>query len=361
VRRTSSHPARRRRFAAVLLAGVTASAATAAAVTASDRRLCAAAAEGAAESRLAVLSAFPAELAPLVAAAEIETTVEADGRRYHLARLEGVRVVLGLAGIGMVNAATTTASVIRSFAPAGIIVSGVAGSRYRIGDVVVAAQWVEESGGRVFRANPALVELARRASEALPAQLQRCTRVPPTSPDGATVCLPYDPLVIFGHRGQTGDPFGGKPFPCIPGGGEVLDCQLPGAPAPSARVTAGPPVTTDQEVQDMETAAVARVAARHRVPFLAVRAVSDGAGDPLGDRGFPAQFFDYYRLAAENASLVTRAFLARLSSLAGDPSARRICRLLAHRRWRRAAARLRAEARGRMDGVEPAPRAGLIR
>src|SRR5439155_136101 len=261
VRRTSSHPARRRRFAAVLLAGVTASAATAAAVTASGRRLCAAAAEGAAESRLAVLSAFPAELAPLVAAAEIETTVEADGRRYHLARLEGVRVVLGLAGIGMVNAATTTASVIRSFEPSGIIVSGVAGSRYRIGDVVVAAQWVEESGGRGFR----------------------------------------------------------------------------------------------------ETAAVARVAARHRVPFLGVRAVSDGAGDPLGDRGFPAQFFDYYRLAAENASLVTRAFLARLSRIAGDPSARRICRLLAHRRWRRAAARLRAEARVRMDGVEPAPRAGLIR
>ena len=360
MRRPSSHPARRRRFAAILLAGVTASAATAAAVTASGRRLCAAAAEGAAESRLAVLSAFPAELAPLVAAAEIETTVEADGRRYHLARLEGVRVVLGLAGIGMVNAATTTASVIRSFEPAGIIVSGVAGSRYRIGDVVVAAQWVEESGGRVFRANPALVELARRAADALPAPLQRCTRVPPTSPDAATVCLRDDPLVIFGQRGQTNDP-SGQPFPCVPGGGEVFGCELPGAPALGARVTPRPAVATDQEVQDMETAAVARVAARHRVPFLGVRAVSDGAGDPLGDRGFPAQFFDYYRLAAENASLVTRAFLARLSRIAGDPSARRICRLLAHRRWRRAAARLRAEARVRMDGVEPAPRAGLIR
>ena len=40
--------------------------------------------------------------------------------------------------IGVVNAADRTASVIRAFAPAGIVMSAVAGSPHRIADVVVA-------------------------------------------------------------------------------------------------------------------------------------------------------------------------------------------------------------------------------
>ena len=81
-------------------------------------------------------------------------------------------------------------------------------------------------------------------------------------------------------------------------------------------------------------------------PFLAVRAGSDGAGDPLGDRGFPTQFFDYYRLAAHNAGDVTRAVIADLGRLARDRSARRTCRLLAAHRWRSAAKRIAARSNG---------------
>jgi len=116
----------------------------------------------------------------------------------------------------------------------------------------------------------------------------------------------------------------------------VLGCELPVAQAvgfgPLAAASAKTP-----DIEDMETAAVARVARRHRVPFLGVRAVSDGAGDPLGDRGFPAQFFDYYRLAAHNEAIVTRSLVAALGTLARDPSASATCELLAHRRWGRAA------------------------
>jgi hypothetical protein len=93
-------------------------------------------------------------------------------------------------------------------------------------------------------------------------------------------------------------------------------------------------------MEDMESAAVARVATRRRVPFLAVRSASDGGGDPLGDRGFPAQFFDYYRIATHNAATVTRSLVAEIGRLASDPSARRTCRLLARRRWGRAAERI---------------------
>jgi len=334
--------ARRRRVAAVLLAAVIASPAVAA--SGARRGLCAAAGEGSTGPHVAVLSAFPAELAPLVATAQVETTVEIDGRRYYTGRLEGVRVVLGLTGIGLVNAAQTTDSVIRSFTPAAIVMSAVAGSPHRIGDVVVPAQWLEQSSGDSFPVNPAMLELVRRGAAALPAPLHDCTPVPPTSPDAMTVCLPYDPVVVFGQLGESADPFNGKPVPCAPGGGEIFGCELPAAP--TAGLRAHPAAATDVEAQDMETAAVARVAAQQRVPFVAMRAVSDGAGDPLGDRGFPAQFFDYYRLAAENAALVTRGFLAELDRLATTRSARRICRLLAHHRWRRAAARLPPESGG---------------
>ncbi len=306
------------------------------------RALCAAAAaEHAAPPYVAVLSAFPAELAPLVAAAEIERTVEVDARQYYVGRMGGVSVVLGLTGIGIVNATSRARSVLASFPLAGLVMSGVAGSRYRIGDVILAAEFAERDRKRAFRANPALLALAARAASALPAPLETCTPVPPTAPDAQVVCLPYAPAVIFAGRGVSGDNFGGKDLPCAPGGDEVFGCELPPPTAAAATVEAVEPT---EEVVDMETAAVAREAARRHVPFLGVRAVSDGAGDPLGDRGFPAQFFDYYRLAARNAADVTRATVTELGRLARDGSARRTCRLLARRRWRRAAERIQSDA-----------------
>jgi len=204
--------------------------------------------------------------------------------------------------------------------------SAVAGSSHRIADVVVASRWKLLGHAGSTAVNPALLALVHRGAAALPAPLESCTRVPPTSSDGTLVCLGFEPDVFFVPLGHTSDPFGGKPFQCVPGDNEVVGCVLPQATA---------------EVEDMETGAVARVAARHGVPFVAMRATSDGAGDPLGDRGFPTQFFDYYRLAAKNASLVTRAALADLHRLADDPASRPICKLLAKRRWRRAAARLK--------------------
>jgi hypothetical protein len=90
----------------------------------------------------------------------------------------------------------------------------------------------------------------------------------------------------------------------------------------------------------METAAVARVAARRGVPFVGVRAADDGHGDLPGDRGFPTQFFEYYRLAAHNAGAVTQELVAQLGRLARDTAARGICHLLAAGRWRPAAAHI---------------------
>ena len=51
------------------------------------------------------------------------------------------------------------------------------------------------------------------------------------------------------------------------------------------------------------------VADAHGVPFLGIRGISDGPGDPLHLPGFPFQFFYYKKVAADNAARVTAAFL----------------------------------------------------
>jgi nucleoside phosphorylase len=335
-------PARRRIAAAILASGTLGMPPAARAAPPVGRGgLCATVSGGHGAPRLAVLSAFPAELGPLVAAADVTETVTAGGRTYHLGTLAGVCVVLGLTGIGLVNAEKSARDLLRHFRLAAVVFSGVAGSPHRIGDVVVPAEWVEGGRRKAVPTNPALLELARQAAAGVGA-LERCTPLSATF-GGGTVCLPHEPVIAIGGRGRSADPFGGAAVPCQPGGDEVFGCELPSPRMPMGWGTSGRRARPDRaplalEAEDMETAAVARIASRRGVPFLAFRAVSDGAGDPLGLPGFPSQFFAYYRLAAANAAAGTVAFLARLADL-GQPTAsgERICRLLARGRWRRAA------------------------
>jgi len=305
-----------------LLLGDTLALAPGAADAVRRRGPCAAVVEhGRPDARVAVLSAFPAETAPLVEAADIQETVQVVDRRYHLGTLGGVRVVLGITGIGMVNATTTAQSVLDHFDVVGVVVSGVAGSPYRIGDVTIPATWTVGDGRRAYRVNRTLRALAAAAAGSL--TLARCTAVPPLPP-GPTVCLPHQPTVVLPGRGRSMDPFAGA-RPCQPGGGEVFGCELP---TPVTAVA-----TRIPDAEDMETAAIGRIATRSGVPWVAMRAVSDGAGDPLGLPGFPAQFFAYYRLAAGNAAAVTIALLERVSATARDPGrGRRLCARLAHPR-----------------------------
>jgi adenosylhomocysteine nucleosidase len=290
---------------------------------------------------LAIVSAYPAELEPIAAATQIEKIVQIGSRPFYVGRLAGVHVLLGLTGIGILNATDTAQHLLARRDVAGVVMSGTAGTRHHIGDVVLASDLVEPGRPGTFHPNAALVALARRAATALPVPLDQCTLVPPGSPDAQIVCLLFPPVVVFGGEAQSFDPFGTTPFACKPGGGELFGCELPLGPAPATvRLPLHPRSITTVDVEDMESAAVARVAMRRRVPFLAVRAGSDGGGDPKGDRGFPTQFFDYYRLAAHNAGDVTRAIVAEVGRLAGDKSSRGTCELLARRQWSRAAKRI---------------------
>lgn len=295
-------------------------------------------------ARLAVVSAFPGELAPLVAQARKPKRVEVGGRPFYVGKLAGVRVVLGMTRIGMVNAAETAEILLANFDIAGFVFSGVAGgSQQQIGDVVVSAEWLERSTGMIFPANPFLLELAGRATCGL--ELERCVLVTFTPPV-ETVCFP-PPVVVVGGRGVSGDPFGGQASACNPNPPELIadvvgcDISQPADPPPTRRVRATrgatcAPLPEPPTPEDMETAAVARVAAAHGVPFVALRGMSDGPGDPRGPRFWVPQFFDYYQLAADNAAAGTVAVLSQLRRLGGRGAQSSICRLLARERWEQA-------------------------
>lgn len=255
---------------------------------------------------VAVVSAFPAEQFALRAAAEVTERVEIAGRPALVGRLAGRPVVLSLTGIGLTNAAAAAEALLAHFDLSAIVFSGVAGG-LRIGDVAVPATWTDLTTGRSFAVDPGLLAGAETVATSDVA-LGRCTPVPP-DPPGEEVCLPHVPRVVVGGSGESNDP-SGVAFPCLPDGGEVFGCDTP----VFAAAAAGEPVP---DAVDMETAAVVEVAARHGVPFLGVRGSSDGAGDPLGLPGFPAQFFAYYRLAADNAAAVVIRLLGTLPEAEG--------------------------------------------
>jgi nucleoside phosphorylase len=138
--------------------------------------------------------------------------------------------------------------------------------------------------------------------------------------------------VLLGGNAQSYDSFGGKAFPCVPGGGDIFGCEPCAFDTASASdagragadavgfltvqeflANLAPPASPSEhkyEASDNETASADQVAVQHHVPFIAFRAISDGSPDPLMLPGYPSQFFVYYQLAAENAQTAALAFIS---------------------------------------------------
>jgi hypothetical protein len=203
----------------------------------------------------------------------------------------------------------------------GVVVSGVAGSPYRIGDVSVPEAWALDDGS-TFDVHRPWLALADGLTDPGALALERCTVVPTSGQD---VCLGFDPVVVVGGVGHSSDPYNGSAYQCAPNpptllGREVFGCDgddgaVVGQAAAASRAMRAATAGADAEPtsEDMETAAIGQEAARRHLPFIAFRATSDGSDDPLGLPGFPAQFFAYYRLAADNAAAAAAAFLEHLS------------------------------------------------
>lgn len=292
-------------------------------------------------SRTLVLSAMPVEISPLLGQLRHRRTVTAGGHNFFVGRLRGHPAVLAMTGIGPVNARRTARDALRHFRcpdePGidAIVFSGVAGGDY-IGDVTVARRWTPDGGRHFYRADASMLRTARqiarhhiRLERKTPVGDPLCTCGNATS-GVTTVTVQHRPRIIVGGVGQTTDPFSGHRLPCLPGGGDVFGCD----PCPAHKKLADEAINSlpgfaavadpdffagylstagsgNYVAQDEETAAVAAIAHHRRLPFIAFRAVSDGAGDPLHLPGFPAEFFFYRQLAADNAALATLGFFSR--------------------------------------------------
>jgi len=302
--------------------------------------------------RVLVLSAMPVELGAVLARygavapkpkPKLETKTIA-GHDYYVGQYGRRNLVMTMTGIGPMNAKAATAAAFAAFTCHGrseiseVVFSGVAGGDY-IGDVIVPAQWTNASphGATVSWVDDSLLAAAKRVVASVNPLLR--TTAPAgdpacgcaTSPDAVTtVAVTHKPTVEVGGKGLTTDPFSGRALPCVPGGGDVFGCTPCASRTNAARdgeafapgvvpfadpsfftgyfasTASSPGYVADDE----ESGAVATEARRHGAGFIAFRAVSDGGGDPLMLPGFPAQFFYYRQLAADNAAIATVAFIA---------------------------------------------------
>lgn len=260
---------------------------------------------------LLVLSAFPAELSAVLAYATVDDVMVVNGKMFRLGSIGDEPVIMGMTGIGLVNATVTTRAALEQFDVRGIVVSGVAGSTFRIGDVTVPDTWTL-NGDTTYAAHAPWVELADDVAAAGSVVLEKCTFIPAEPTE--EVCLLHDPVVTVGGTGNSSDPFNNMAAPCQPtGDNDVFTCDVPLPEASGSGQQLGIQGTTAATIaQDMETAAIGSEAIAHGVPFIAFRAVSDGEGDPLMLTIPFQQFFVYYRLAANNAAAATVAFLERM-------------------------------------------------
>jgi len=292
------------------------------------------------EQRILVLSAFPAESDAVLSHTTLDPNpvVVADRKHFYLGTISGKKVIVAMTGIGLVNATNTSETAFARFTCASsiaigaVLFSGVAGggSRPKIGDVAIPAQWTLHNGATFHPVDPGMLATAQTLSVTLES----------TNTAGNDNCLCKNapivrlndlgrqPQLVVGGDGGSSDNNNGTAFPCIPNGGDVFGCQPCTAPDRSLlytgnfREAVGPWLMkglvgnlnlTQQnpafDAQDNETAAAQAVADAHGVPFLGIRGISDGQGDPLHLPPFPVSFFYYKQLAAVNAAHAAAAFL----------------------------------------------------
>ena len=269
--------------------------------------------------RIAVVSAFAPEMAVLRGELDNAAAHSINGVQFSTGALQGQSVVLFLSGISVVNAAMTVQLALDHFTIDRIVFSGIAGGvdpALHIGDVVIADRWgqyleslfareveagwakppffdypfanfgmmfprsvtVQRAGADApetrfwFPVDDALLAHARTAVTDV--VLDHCTA------DGA--CLQRTPKIVIGGPGVSG--------------GAFID---------NAAFREYTFKTFGARVLDMESAAVAHVAYANKVPFIAIRSLSDLAGGGEGENEIEV----FFGLAAGNSAAVVKALL----------------------------------------------------
>src|SRR3954452_11865045 len=296
------------------------------------------------EERTLILSAFPAETDAILARTTLDPnpSVVVDGHHFYLGTLGGKKVIVAMTGIGMVNATQTTEIALDHFTGesgisiGAVVFSGVAGGsgRTEIGDVAVPARSTADDGQTWHAVDPGMLAAANTLDVDL---LSRDSIGDPTCYcalfAGPQIDLKREPDLFVGGDGSSDDNNNGTAFPALPSipfVGDIFGAQPCAAPDFSLLFTGNffqavvpflafglvsnrtdllNPVTRPLDAVDEETAAAHRLADAHGIPFLGIRGMSDGPGDPLNLPGYPFTFVVYKQIAADNAAIVTEAFL----------------------------------------------------
>jgi adenosylhomocysteine nucleosidase len=212
---------------------------------------------------LAILSALAEEQAGLVEQLRDARRIDHAGREFWQGSLGDIPVVMALSRIGKVAAATTSVALIERFAVSAIVFTGVAGGvgeRVQVGDVVVGTGFLQHdmdasplfpryqiplTGQTVLAADAALARALVFASVVGLQGLQNAGRSP----------LVHQGLIASGDRFVNGL--------------EETQCIVDALRSHGHAVLA----------VEMEGAAVAQVCHDYRLPFAAVRTISDRADD----------------------------------------------------------------------------------
>jgi adenosylhomocysteine nucleosidase len=270
--------------------------------------------------RVAVMSAFEPEWQALRTLLHDRVDHAINGTDFMTGTISGKPVVVFLSGIGPINAAMATQSVLDRFHIDSIVISGISGGvnpELAIGDVVVPKEWsslqvvlarkvgdgyvlpdtfdrpvpnlgmifpqptqISQIGQKPekrlwFEVDAHLLDIAKTVAKS--AALQDCS--------SDHKCLAHHPKVIIGGRGISGPAFVDNS-----GFRDYIRRAF------------------DADTLDMESAAVAHVAYANHVPFIAFRSLSDLAGaDP--DKN---QMQTFGALASSNSASVLETFLAAL-------------------------------------------------
>ena len=193
---------------------------------------------------------------------------------YVRGRMEGKDVVLVQAGIGKVNAALCAQKMIDLYQPEAIINVGVAGALdpdLHVGDLVISRDAVQHDFDTMyFGDSPGYVSgvgLSMPADQALMEKAEKAA---------SALGLAY----------RVGRVASGDQFIASPEKKEWIA------------------TTFQASCTEMEGAAIAQVALLNQVPFLIIRAISDGADD-----GAPVSYYEFVEMAAERAVKLIDAML----------------------------------------------------
>ncbi len=229
---------------------------------------------------IGIIGAMAEEIAYLKEKIEIVTTKTVIGLQFHVGKYCGNSIVLVISGIGKVNAAVCTQVLIDHFGVDYVINTGAAGAvsdELRIGDILISVDAVQHDMdvsalGDPVGTIPRLAESYFKADESLVRLAQE-----------AAAESTEEYKVILG-RVASGDQFIGTKE-----GKERIRKYVQG------------------DCAEMEGAAIAHACWLNRIPFVVIRAISDGADEEAN-----MSFDQFCKLAAKRSSDLVEKMLEKM-------------------------------------------------